>query len=673
MKRIMSVRGSLCFLLVVVVVAAIPMAGFGVGVTSWDAFPVPDYEYIFQSARPVEQLSDEVLLLGKMRGGIYRSMDGGRTWTNMAGATTATERYYIADIAFAGMLEGWAVGEYVKDPGPIHQSLIMHTSDGGRTWERQDDGAGSSESMLMSVDCLEDGRAIAAGGSGMIYRTLDGGDTWTSLSAGAMTFYGAAITETPDGMARGMVVGTDGRMYKLTEVPGGMWGTSMVTADLPVPERLDGVDFGGDGTGYVFGWGEFFLKSTDYGNTWKRLTSNAPSSAFHVDRYHDVGFIDADTGWAVGDRDNLLSPGPQALVIFTNDGGATWSRPDVPTSDELGLYSISAVSENEMTAQTSAKTFRMATTTAERLAGADRYATAIAISGALVPVPLADTAVVATGKDFPDALSASGLAGAYDAPLLLVGSSLSTAVEAELARLDVTDVLIVGGTGAVPKAVEDAIEAKGYTVRRIAGTDRYATAQKVAEEIAGVDGYDGRAFIARGDAFPDALAVAPFAYTTKSPVLLVRPNALPLPTMNAIEQIDVKNGVVAGGTGAVGSAVQQQIDALLIANGGVSTERWAGADRYETAAVVAQEGLDANWGTGSFIGVATGANFPDALAGGVGCGMMNGALVLTSPKALNPYAKTFIQDNAIFDTDARVFGGTGVVSEAVLSEIEGAF
>ncbi len=67
-----------------------------------------------------------------------------------------------------------------------------------------------------------------------------------------------------------------------------------------------------------------------------------------------------------------------------------------------------------------------------RLAGADRYETAVAISGALNPTPGAgiDTAYIATGANFPDALGGGPLAASLDGPILLVpGTSIPAAVD----------------------------------------------------------------------------------------------------------------------------------------------------------------------------------------------------------------------------------------------------
>jgi putative cell wall-binding protein len=94
----------------------------------------------------------------------------------------------------------------------------------------------------------------------------------------------------------------------------------------------------------------------------------------------------------------------------------------------------------------------------KRLSGADRYATAVAVSKASFGA--SDTVFVATGANFPDALAGGPVAGMDGMPLLLVPStSLPDVVRAELLRLDPETVVVLGGTGSISNAVVDSIEA----------------------------------------------------------------------------------------------------------------------------------------------------------------------------------------------------------------------
>jgi len=304
--------------------------------------------------------------------------------------------------------------------------------------------------------------------------------------------------------------------------------------------------------------------------------------------------------------------------------------------------------------------------------GEDRYDTAAMIARANFET--ADLAIVASGANFPDALSAAGLAGTYGAPLLLTRPDVVPAASADaLEDLGVSDVIIIGGESAVSAAVETALEAD-YAVERIAGLDRYETAALVAERIAEERGdqFSHAAFIARGDAFPDALSVSPLAYGDASPILLTRSDALPAATEDAIVDLDIEDAVVVGGLAAVSDAVKTKVDGMLLANGGHASERWFGADRYATAVAVAENAVD--WGFASFgyVGVATGENYPDALAGGVGAGVQGGVVALTASSALSPATKTMLETHRAKVLYLEVFGGTSAVSTTVRTAIEDA-
>jgi len=304
----------------------------------------------------------------------------------------------------------------------------------------------------------------------------------------------------------------------------------------------------------------------------------------------------------------------------------------------------------------------------DRWWGIDRYLTACTI--ATESFDTADTVVLATGAAFPDALSASGLAGAYDGPLLLTApTALPDAVRDTIISLGASKVFIVGGTAAVSSAVEQAVDGiAGVSVERIDGADRYATAAAVADAIAAHAGADflDKAFIARGDNFADALAMAPFAYSQGIPVLLTGSTTLSAATGSAVTRLGVTECVIAGGTAAVSSGVEAALDALP----GVSVVRWSGADRYATAVDVATKGIARGWGSWRLVGVATGTSFPDALGGGVACGAYDGVLLMTRSDSLSDATAAALEAHADEIERCRVFGGDAAVSPAVYAAIE---
>ncbi len=304
-----------------------------------------------------------------------------------------------------------------------------------------------------------------------------------------------------------------------------------------------------------------------------------------------------------------------------------------------------------------------------RVSGASRYHTSYAIGAA--NMLSSDVAVIATARSFADALSASGLAGALDAPLLLAPNlSTGDGVDEffrELIRLDVNECYVVGGTSAVSTDLTGWLKDEGYTVKRISGADRYATAAAVARKIAEINGAPGTAFLVRGDGFADALAAAPFAYSQGIPILLTKPTGLNSHSRAVLDDFDITDVIIAGGLSAVGANAESSAEAL---NGGFAATRIAGADRYSTAADLAAYAVDTrSWATWGFVGVATGANFPDALSGGAACGSRGGVMLLTKPNVLSAPASDAITANAGSIGHTMIFGGTGAVQNSVKTAI----
>ncbi|MEA5076098.1 MAG: cell wall-binding repeat-containing protein [Coriobacteriia bacterium] len=306
-----------------------------------------------------------------------------------------------------------------------------------------------------------------------------------------------------------------------------------------------------------------------------------------------------------------------------------------------------------------------------RISGLDRYETSAEI--ARERFGASTNAVLATGEDFPDALCASALAGALDAPLLLTRTAaVPASIMDALTDLGVDNVWIVGGTGVVSTAVDTQLTAAGMTVMpRVSGPTRYDTAKQVAYLVMDIvqsapEGHwRQEAFFVRGDAFPDALSVAPHAYDEKIPILLVAPDGVPTATEDAVTFASITEGHIVGGTGAVSAATASEIDALL----GDAADRWSGVDRYATSATCAAHGVARGWLDLDDLGVATGYAFPDALSGGAACGYYGSPLILTRPAAIELSTHDFL-DRRRFDFGGMtVFGGTGAVGDAVMTEL----
>ena len=289
----------------------------------------------------------------------------------------------------------------------------------------------------------------------------------------------------------------------------------------------------------------------------------------------------------------------------------------------------------------------------DRLAGDDRYETAVAV--ALDRFDPADVEVVylATGADFPDALAGVPLAAAMDAPILLTRStSLPAVVQDAIETLTPSTVVALGGPAAVADEVLAAAgDAAGAEVERLFGTDRYATAAAIAGamDTSGVD----RVFLATGLDFPDALAGGPT--TEGAPILLTRPDRLPAATAGALGALDSARVIALGGASAVGEDVLVEAGAVS----GAATSRIAGDDRFATAAALAATVADP-----SVAYVAVGTNFPDALAAGSAATAEGAPILLTRTGALPDATVGFLEALASLRRIV-VLGGEGAVSADV--------
>lgn len=327
------------------------------------------------------------------------------------------------------------------------------------------------------------------------------------------------------------------------------------------------------------------------------------------------------------------------------------------------------------------------------VAGVSRFTTAVALSRASFPDDVAaegvDALVVASGEDFPDALAATPLAVASGGPLLLVGAdTLPGPVAEEIVRLSPSTVYLVGGEAAVSAAVAEAIAALGVgTVTRLAGPSRYATGAAVARALLSGGGAGGGAgglplgaafgqdeggngpdvIIASGEDFPDALAAGPLAGTTGRIILLTRRADLPAETAEVLAEINPARVIIAGGSAAVGAAVEEVVDGVA------QVERLGGTSRFATAAALVERTIR----EGGFTDrpyLVDAAGFPDALAAGAAVARLGGMLLPVSAGGLEESGATgeLLLRRADGLVELVWVGGTGVLPTAVREEVEAA-
>lgn len=289
-----------------------------------------------------------------------------------------------------------------------------------------------------------------------------------------------------------------------------------------------------------------------------------------------------------------------------------------------------------------------------RIAGDNRYETGYKAANALkekLGVDKFDAVIIATGKNFADALSGSYLAVTKNAPILLTdGKAAKVEVLHDYIKENLKTngtIYILGGISAVPANVA---EIDGYTVERLEGDDRYETNLKILKE-AGITGNE--LIVATGKDFADCLS----ASATGKPILLVNPKK----TLNDEQKAIVKmfeNGKVyiIGGESAVNKTYENELAKIT------DVKRVFGKNRRETSIKVAETFFkDAKTAV-----VAYAKNYPDGLCGGPLAAAMNAPLLLTQDGKTTE-AAGYVATNNIFS--GYVLGGNSVLTDEPVVEV----
>ncbi|UXH43400.1 cell wall-binding repeat-containing protein [Rossellomorea vietnamensis] len=184
----------------------------------------------------------------------------------------------------------------------------------------------------------------------------------------------------------------------------------------------------------------------------------------------------------------------------------------------------------------------------DRIGGDDRWETAVNIAASLGGSP--EKAVVANGKNFPDALAVASYAASKGYPILLTDKDMLPS-ETTKALKGIDSTIVVGGEGVIGKKVYDSLP----DATRYFGLDRYSTAAKIATEL----NPSTEVYVATGKNFADALAGSVLAAKENASMLLVQPNDLPTVTSDAIEEMKAKHFNVLGGENAVSDVVVEKL------------------------------------------------------------------------------------------------------------------
>lgn len=268
-----------------------------------------------------------------------------------------------------------------------------------------------------------------------------------------------------------------------------------------------------------------------------------------------------------------------------------------------------------------------------RISENDRYITSLEVSR--TGFRKSDYAIIASGENYPDALVGGVLAGKLDAPLLVTSrDSVSDELLYELKRLDVKKVYMLGGINTLSDNVLKTLAP--FNAERLAGSDRYKTAEVVAQLVEKLildddkDNDDIGVFYADGRNYPDALAAAP--YIDEASGILLLSDGKPIND----------DAVAIGGA----SSVPGDVHSI------------AGIDRYDTAVKIAEKYEDFDR-----IILVDGTNYPDALSAAGFTADKDAAILLTTPKTLPKVTENFIKNSKA--NEIIIIGGYGSVSEEI--------
>ena len=231
-------------------------------------------------------------------------------------------------------------------------------------------------------------------------------------------------------------------------------------------------------------------------------------------------------------NDNYLDANVSYITANLTQGGTVDIRG--------GTSSVSAELENALKNQS---------ITVKRLAGADRFATNLAILNEAGVTN--QELLVCTGSNFADSLSAS----ATGLPMLLVGKTLNEDQVAFLEKLNGNDITVIGGVNSVSTDIETALGEYSENVTRIAGASREDTSVAVAKKY-----FENPDFIvlAFSGNYPDGLCGGPIAFTMKAPLILTAEKTADVAAAYAAEN-EITSGLILGGVNSVSDATAKKV------------------------------------------------------------------------------------------------------------------
>lgn len=223
--------------------------------------------------------------------------------------------HIMQSVDFINADTAWAVGGDKITLSGTKEGIILHTTDGGNTWEKQL----TIPDILNCVDFVNKNEGWAVGANGIIKHTTNGGYSWQTQTS---PLYGQLNAVCFVDENNGWIVSRDnwGEIVHTTD-----GGSNWVRQTPPTRNALVDVFFINADKGWIVGMDSTILRTTDGGQNWIRCDLVVSNNHF----FRSVYFIDEMHGWTVG---------VYGIIMLTNDGGITWQ--EINTSFSESLFSV---------------------------------------------------------------------------------------------------------------------------------------------------------------------------------------------------------------------------------------------------------------------------------------------------------------------------------------------
>jgi len=237
-----------------------------------------------ESLHAISMVDNSFAVVAGPGGTVFRTTDGGASWQSI-GYPKLPGTFWIEDVKFVDHNIGWLVGQ---DQELGHTKSVYKTIDGGNTWTLGLD----QNSYMFATDFTDAKHGWIATIGSLYFRTIDSGKTW--ISGNYPPYF-----------------------------------TSPTVSDI---------DFADQNNGWAIGWDGFVAHSTNGGVSW--TLQNLGTTEEH---FFSIYVVSASEAWITGRKATL--PSYDGVVYHTTDGGTTWSK-EISSPDPYWGYAIAGSSGN---------------------------------------------------------------------------------------------------------------------------------------------------------------------------------------------------------------------------------------------------------------------------------------------------------------------------------------